>query len=77
MDIVIDELVTKTSFCDSTEMIIVSMSSISLSCIELIEIEPELFPDEMIKAAKELRRNDESYKFYIPLSDKKHLDLIN
>ena len=36
-----------------------------------------LLADEMIKAAKELRRSDESYKFYMPLSDKKHLDLIN
>ena len=33
--------------------------------------------DEMIRVAKELRRSDESYKFYMPLSEKKHLDLIN
>ena len=39
--------------------------------------EISLLADEMIRAAKELRRKDNSYKFYMPLSDKNHLDLIN
>ncbi|MFL2701724.1 MAG: lipid-A-disaccharide synthase [Gammaproteobacteria bacterium] len=39
--------------------------------------EISLLADEMIRAAKELSRKDESYKFYMPLSDKNHLDLIN
>ena len=39
--------------------------------------EISLLADEMIRAAKELRRKDESYKFYMPLSDKNHLNLIN
>jgi len=39
--------------------------------------EISLLADEMIRAAKELRKKDKSYKFYMPLSEKKHLDLIN
>ena len=39
--------------------------------------EISLLADVMIRSAKELRRQDKSYKFYMPLSDKKHLDLIN
>jgi len=33
--------------------------------------------NEMIKAAKDLKRKDKSYQFYMPLSDKNHLDLID
>ena len=39
--------------------------------------EVSLLADEMVRVAKKLRRKDESYKFYMPLSDKSHLDLIN
>ena len=33
--------------------------------------------DEMVLVAKELKRKDESYKFYMPLSSESHLELIN
>ena len=36
-----------------------------------------LLADEMIRTAKKLKTIDSSYKFYMPLSDKGHLDLIN
>ena len=36
-----------------------------------------LLADEMIRTAKKLKNIDSSYKFYMPLSDKGHLDLIN
>jgi lipid-A-disaccharide synthase len=32
--------------------------------------------DEMVRVAKKLKRKDESYNFYMPLSDKSHLKLI-
>jgi lipid-A-disaccharide synthase len=41
------------------------------------KFEISLLADEMIRTARELRKKDESYKFYMPLSDKSHLDLIN
>ncbi len=38
--------------------------------------EISLLADDMIRAAKELKRKDKSYQFYMPLSEKSHLDLI-
>lgn len=39
--------------------------------------EVALLADEMVKAAKEIRKRDKSFKFYMPLSEKSHLELIN
>ena len=54
MEIVNDEVITIISPCESIVTIIVSISSISLSCIELMDNEPEIFPDGIIKADSEL-----------------------
>jgi len=38
--------------------------------------EISLLANDMIRAARELKRKDKSYQFYMPLSDERHLELI-
>ncbi len=38
--------------------------------------EISLLANDMIRAARELKRKDKYYQFYMPLSDERHLELI-